>query len=116
MHELSLAQSLVERVEAEAAKAALLKVTRVEASLGSLLGVEKDLFEEAFAISARGARCEGARLELRAEGAEARCRACGERYEPEWQDFQCPACGLAEPEILKGRDLFLYALSGEQAN
>ena len=113
MHEMSLAVSLVRRVEAEAAKANLVKVTEVDVQVGTLQAVEPELFGEAFKAAAQGTRAEGADLRLTSVHAEASCLVCGENYEPQWADFQCPACGLAEPQILQGRDMVLAAVSGE---
>lgn len=114
MHEMSLAVSLVRRVEAEAAKAHLIKVTDVDVQVGTLQAVEPELFAEAFKAASLGTRSEGADLHLATERAEACCLICGEVYEPRYADFQCPACGLAEPQITKGRHLVLSAVSGEQ--
>jgi hydrogenase nickel incorporation protein HypA/HybF len=114
MHEMSLAVSLVRRVVAEASKANLVRVTEVDVQVGTLQAVEPDLFGEAFRAAALGTRAEGADLHVTPVRAEACCLICGETYEPEWADFQCPACGQAEPQILKGRDMLLAAVSGEQ--
>jgi hydrogenase nickel incorporation protein HypA/HybF len=114
MHEMNLAVSLVRRVEAEASKAQLVKVTDVEVQVGNLQSIESDLFSEAFKVASVGSRIEGADLHITRVKAEACCLVCGETYEPEYADFQCPACGLAEPQILQGRDMILSAVSGEQ--
>ena len=116
MHEMSLAQSLVRRVEAEASKARLIKVTSVDVQVGTLQAVEPELLQEAFRAAASGTRSEGADLRVAPVRAEACCLICGEVYEPKWADFQCPACGLAEPQILKGRDMVLSAVTGEQVD
>ena len=113
MHEMSLAVSLVKRVEAEADRAHLQRVTGLEVELGSLKAVEPGLLLEAFKAASQGTLAEGADLRLNAVQAEARCLACGEHYEPAYADFQCPACRLAEPQILRGRDLVLTAVTGE---
>jgi hydrogenase nickel incorporation protein HypA/HybF len=114
MHEMSLAQSLVRRVEAEASKAHLVKVVAVDVQVGTLQAIEPELLAEAFKAASTGTRSEGADLHLGTVVAEACCLICGEVYEPKWADFQCPACGLAEPQILKGRDMVLSAVTGEQ--
>lgn len=113
MHEFSLAKSLLRRVEAEAARAGLARVTAVEVEVGELQSVEPELLAEAFRAAAFGTRSAGAELRLAPVEGEARCLQCGELYRPRWGDFQCPACGLAEPQILRGHDLVLAALSGE---
>jgi hydrogenase nickel incorporation protein HypA/HybF len=114
MHEMNLAVSLVRRVEAEAAKAQLVKVTDVEVQLGNLQSIEPALLAEAFKAATVGSKIEGADLHLSRVKAEACCLICGETYEPEYADFQCPACGQADPQILQGRDVILSAVSGEQ--
>ncbi len=115
MHELSLAVSLLRRVEAEVARANIVRVTGITVQVGSLLGVEPELFTDAFKAAAHGTRSASARLDLDTVRAEACCLVCGEVYEPQWTDYQCPACGQAEPEIKAGRDLMLTAVTGEIA-
>lgn len=114
MHEMNLAVTLVRRVEAEASKAQLIRVTDVEVQVGTLQSIEPDLFAEAFKAATLGSKIEGADLHLTRVKAEACCLICGETYEPQWADFQCPACGQAEPQILAGRDMILSAVSGEK--
>lgn len=113
MHEMNLAVSLVRRVEAEAAKAQILKVTGLEVEVGTLQSVEPELMSDAFRAASLGTLAEGADLRLNIVKAEACCLVCGEVYEPDYADFQCPACGLAEPQILRGRDLVLTAVTGQ---
>lgn len=113
MHEMSLAVSLVRRVEAEASKAQLVRVTELSVEVGELQSIEPELLVDAFRAAAQGTLAEGADLRLSPVKAEACCLVCGEVYEPAFADYQCPACGLAEPQILKGRDLVLTAVTGE---
>lgn len=114
MHEMSLAVSLIRRVEAEAGKAQLVRVTGLELELGSLQAVEPDLLVDAFRAASQGTLAEGATISLKPVRAEACCLVCGEVYEPDFADYQCPACGQAEPQIVKGRDLVLCSLTGEK--
>lgn len=113
MHEMSLAVSLLKRVEAEAGRAQIQRVTGLEVDLGSLQAIEPVLLQEAFKAASLGTLAEGADLRLHPVQAEARCLVCGEIYEPAFADFQCPACKLAEPQILRGRDLVLTAVTGD---
>jgi hydrogenase nickel incorporation protein HypA/HybF len=113
MHEMNLAVSLLKRVEAEAGRAHLQRVTGLEVELGALQAVEPGLFREAFKAASLGSLAEGADLRLHPVKAEACCLVCGEIYEPAYADLQCPACSLAEPQILRGRDLVLTAVTGE---
>lgn len=115
MHEMSLAVSLIERVQAEAAKGGLSRVSRVSLEVGSLQSVEPELLQEAFSVVAEGTLAEGAVLEMEVREAQALCHACGSKFEPAYFHYACPACGKADAEILGGRDLFLRSLSGEES-
>lgn len=112
MHEMNLAVTLVRRVQAEAGKAHLARVTGVELEVGALQSVEVDLLADAFRAAALGTPAEGAELRFQSVKASADCLICGESYEPTFGDYQCPACGQAEPQILSGRDLILTAVTG----
>jgi hydrogenase nickel incorporation protein HypA/HybF len=115
MNEDNIAAHLLRRVTVEAGKARLLRVTGVEVEVGVLQSVEPDLLKDAFLSAAKGSLADGAELNLSPVKAEACCLVCGEVYEPAYADFQCPACGLAEPQILKGHSLALVGLTGPAA-
>ncbi len=114
MHELSLAQALVRRIDEEAVKAGLSKVLRAELRVGPLLGADTGLLAEAFRCASEGARCAGADLEFSPGPASAVCLVCGGVYVPRWGDTRCPHCGQTEPRILEGADLILAAVTGER--
>jgi hydrogenase nickel incorporation protein HypA/HybF len=113
MHEMNLAVTLVRKVQAEASKAQLQRVTGVEVEVGALQVLEADLFKDAFDAVTVGTLAEGAQLRLLPVRAEACCLICGETYEPSYGDYQCPGCGQAEPQIFSGRDLVLTAVTGQ---
>ena len=112
MHEMSLAVSLVRRVTAEASRAQMAQVTDLVVEVGALQSIEPELLVDAFRAASIGTPAEGASLRLDRVAAEACCLICGEVYEPQFADYQCPACGQSEPQITKGRDLTLMALTG----
>lgn len=113
MHEMSVAVALLDRVLAEAALGGLRTVTQVSVELGALQSIEPDLLQEAFGAAAEGSLAQGARLDIQACEAAARCLACGQGFKPTYQSFVCPGCGKAEVKILRGKELFLLSLSGD---
>ncbi|HYQ81406.1 MAG TPA: hydrogenase maturation nickel metallochaperone HypA [Anaeromyxobacteraceae bacterium] len=105
MHEYSLVQSLVGRVEAEARARGALAVHRVVVSVGALSGVDPDLFQTAYQTFRGGTGCERAELELRRVEAGWTCPACRRSLEP-GAPLCCPECGRPA-ELPPGADELL---------
>lgn len=93
MHEYSLVEALVRRVEAEARKHHAVAVHKLSVRLGELSGVDPELFATAYETFRAGTICERAPLALShvaatwscprcrkpiAKGAILRCTSCGE--------------------------------------
>ena len=114
MHEYSLVQSLLSRVEQEARAHHASGVYRVTVRLGRQGGVEPDLFATAFAHSRPGTICEHAELELKTEDVRWMCAECGVEVPP-GRALVCPNCGW--PAHLAGGDaLVLERLDLEVAS
>ena len=79
MHEYSLVEALIRRVEEEARQRGAIAIHGLKVSLGELAGVEPDLFRTAYETFREGTLCEKATLEI------VRCPA----------DWSCPSCGRA---------------------
>ena len=91
MHEWSLVQALLTRVDEEARKHGAVAVRRLEVSIGELAGVEPALFESAYDLFRTETLCANAPLVLRSVPAEWVCGQCGgalARGEALW----CGAC------------------------
>ena len=76
MHEYSLVEALLRRVEAEAKQRGASRVERVSVRIGDLAGVERGLFATAFETFTAHTICEGAALEIVPVAAEWRCPRC----------------------------------------
>jgi hydrogenase nickel incorporation protein HypA/HybF len=101
MHEYSLAQALVERVEREARARGATAVHRLTVRIGPLSGVEPDLLVTAYDHLRLGTLCAGAELVLAGEDVVWQCEACGVALVP-GQALCCRDCGL--PARLAGGD------------
>ncbi len=77
MHEVSLVQSLLSRVENEARARHATAVHRVTVRIGSMGGVEPELFATAFDACRTGTICETAELEVVLEDTNWSCPHCG---------------------------------------
>lgn len=77
MHEYSIVQALLDRVEAEARSHEATLVYRVRVRIGELAGVEPELLHSAFELVRESTMCAGAELEIVPSAAIWECRDCG---------------------------------------
>ena len=105
MHEFSLIQALLDRVETEARARRAASVSRLSVSIGTQAGVERHLFASAYDVCRRGTICEKAELEIVTVEARFACRLCGREVEP-GEVLCCPDCG-APARLLSGDEIVL---------
>jgi len=111
MHEYSLVQSMVQRVEEEARARHATGVHRVRVRIGHSSGVEADLFASAYDILRAGTLCADAELVIARESTEWRCGACGTAV-PAGAELICPNCGFPA-RLARGDDLVLERIELE---
>jgi hydrogenase nickel incorporation protein HypA/HybF len=114
MHELAIAEALIEQVGTEVDRAGQNgRVRRLELAVGRLSGVHCDSLRFAFELLSPGTRVEGADLAIREPQAVARCRQCGASTEIAELVLDCPQCGSPEIVIEEGRELLLESIEIE---
>ena len=92
MHEYSLVEALVRRVEAEARKHGALAIHELSVRVGDLSGVDPELFRTAYETFRAGTICEKAPLVLSRVVATWSCPACAKPI-PKGAILRCAACG-----------------------
>jgi len=113
MHELSVAQSLIELACEHAARQGAGRVRRVRVRLGVLSGLLRPLYF-CFAAASRGTLCEGAVLEIEEVPLTVLCPRCETVKTPHTHyNFRCPSCGTPTPEVVTGREMRLVSLELE---
>lgn len=105
MHELGIAQSIVEIAEENARKQGAKKVLAVTVEVGALSGVMAESLEFCFDACSRETLLEGSELKIEKVPARARCRACRQDYDLENFYDNCPACNSAASDMLSGEEL-----------
>jgi len=80
LHELSIAQNIVDAALEEADKAGAEKVLSIEIKVGELMQVEVDVLREALGLLMKGKRLEGASVKLDLVRASFSCSKCGETW------------------------------------
>ena len=93
MHEYSLVEALVRRVETEAARRGALQIHSLTVSVGELAGVEPELFRTAYETFRAGTLCEDAELRLVQHAAAWACPSCGKPI-AKGAVLRCPGCDV----------------------
>jgi hydrogenase nickel incorporation protein HypA/HybF len=110
MHELSIAISIVEMAQEEAALRNV-QVSAVHLKLGMLSGVVKDVLLSSYDIACDGTPLQGSRLVIEEVPVEVFCDSClANRKIASMQWFVCPECGSTTPQVVHGRELEVTAL------
>ncbi|WP_248762839.1 hydrogenase maturation nickel metallochaperone HypA [Pseudarthrobacter sp. SSS035] len=106
MHELSIAQSLINAVLDRTGGQA---VTGVNLRIGPLSGVLPDALRFCFDVVSAGTTLAGARLQIDEPQARGHCRECGADFAMTDIFLLCP-CGSADVAVLSGRELNLVSV------
>jgi hydrogenase nickel incorporation protein HypA/HybF len=110
MHELSIAEAVVEIAERNARGR---RVAVVDLKVGHLRQVVPSALEFAFELVAQGTLVEGAELRMKEVAAAGDCRACGrETPLPEFP-LACRHCGGFDVEVTRGEELLVDSLELE---
>jgi hydrogenase nickel incorporation protein HypA/HybF len=124
VHELAVAQALVEQVDAvidqhaashdqdpsssDAWRASLIRVR-----VGPLAGVVPELLASAFPLAAAGRRMQHAALEFATAPIRVRCQTCGAETEAAMNRLLCGACGDWHTQVISGDELLLESVELE---
>lgn len=102
MHEISICNALLDRIEAERGARKFSRVRRVRIEIGQFSCVEPDALRYAFELMTRGSLLEGATLELDRPPGRATCLACGAEVEVASRTDLCPACRTGALRVTGG--------------
>jgi hydrogenase nickel incorporation protein HypA/HybF len=110
MHELTLANSLVELATHHAASHGADRVTRINIRLGQLCGIARAL-HFCFGPAARGTLCDSAELCITEVPLTVQCDPCGGVKRPHSPfNLRCPDCGSRVRQVLSGREMELVSI------
>jgi hydrogenase nickel incorporation protein HypA/HybF len=113
MHELSVAQSIVDSVRGHAAVNGGRRVLRIGVRVGEISGVAVEALEFCFGMTVKGTDLDGAALDLERIPVRYRCSACQHEFRPVEFLADCPACGSTGASMIAGDELGLSFLELE---
>jgi hydrogenase nickel incorporation protein HypA/HybF len=116
MHELGLAQSVLDIVRQYVPEARGGRVRRVTVRVGDEAGVVAESLAFCFSAVTAGTPYETAELQIERVPAQSTCEACGhEVAQARWLSV-CPACGDPRVRLVAGRELDVAALDIDESS
>ena len=110
MHELSIANALVDQVCEHAVSRGAERVAKISIRMGALSGIARAL-HFCFPAAARQTLCDGAILYIDEVPLTVMCSFCREVKTPAaLYNFRCPDCGRPTPKVLTGREMQLVSI------
>ncbi|MCL4539252.1 MAG: hydrogenase maturation nickel metallochaperone HypA [Bacteroidetes bacterium] len=113
MHELSIAQSILDIVRENLSANGGGRLKSVRVKIGELAGVVPDSLDFCFGAITKGTEMEEARLEIERTGIVARCDECGRDFPIEGLVFRCPVCESAGIKVISGNELRVVEIEVE---
>jgi hydrogenase nickel incorporation protein HypA/HybF len=114
MHELAIAQRLIDRAVAQLPSQGG-HIVRLRVQLGALAGVSRDELSFGFVAMSPQTACAGALLEIEEIPARLYCPTCALEYDAfSPDDLICSTCGMGGVQILYGKDLILSSIEIEE--
>ncbi len=113
MHELSIAQSVIDSVRTELSSRGNPRLVAVGLRVGQVSGVQPDALRFSFEVIVRDTELEDARLDIEEVPVTSRCRACEREFPVVDFDPTCPGCGSVDTRPVAGDELQLSYLEVE---
>ncbi len=110
MHEMPIAQNLIDILEQEMNRHAVKKLKAVHLAIGRMSTIVPQQLTLCFEILTEGTGMAGVALEIRMVPATYKCRLCGEVFTSEKFVFECVYCKGADPELLTGKELRIESI------
>lgn len=113
MHEMSLAEGIIELVEDTARREHATRVSLIVLEIGQLASVEPEALRFCFDAITRGGVADGATLEIVTVPGAGWCSECAATVplDERWRD--CPRCGSAQVEPTAGTEMRLREIAIE---
>jgi hydrogenase nickel incorporation protein HypA/HybF len=113
MHELALAEGIINIVESEKEKNGFDRVLEISLRIGEYSGVIPSCIEEFFPIAAKGTAAENAVLKIEWIPASFVCEDCGHTGAVSPHAACCAACGSTSIRMISGREFFVENIQVE---
>jgi hydrogenase nickel incorporation protein HypA/HybF len=114
MHELSIAQSIVDIIRENVPASDLPRVRSIHVRVGTMAGVVAESLSFCFEAVVADAGLSGAHLAIETVPLTARCRSCGQTGEIEPYLFRCGSCEGTDLVVVTGREMTVSEVELEE--
>jgi hydrogenase nickel incorporation protein HypA/HybF len=115
MHEIGIANAIIEAGQAEAARRKGSKLIRVGIRIGVLAGVDSDALRFVFTALTQGTEMDTVDFEIQNCPRRNRCFDCNREFESDIYGDPCPSCGSEKIVLVGGDELDLSYVEVEEA-
>lgn len=105
MHEMSLAEGVLQLIEDAARQQSFSRVTAVWLEIGQLAGVEVEAMRFCFDAVVRDSIADGARLEIVSSPGSGWCMQCSQTVALAETFGACPLCGSHQVQVTGGTEM-----------
>jgi hydrogenase nickel incorporation protein HypA/HybF len=113
MHELALAQNILDIVKQEMTRHGATRVRCIRLEVGEFTAVVPDSLAFCFEIITKDTPLEGVKLEMNLVPLTGRCKGCGEEFRIRDYNFICPQCAAQDIETIAGKELLIKEIEAE---
>lgn len=110
MHELALAQGVVDIIVDHAARQAFTRARAVHLEIGMLSSVMPEALQQGFEVTSAGTVAQGATLHITRPPGTAMCMECSKQSSVESRLELCPLCGSARLIVTGGDEMRVVEL------
>jgi len=110
MHEMAVAQSLIEIIKEEMVKNNAKILRSVRLNIGQMTAIIPDALSFGFEVITSGTELEGAKLIMDIIPLKGYCHVCENELEIKDYTFVCPSCGSHNIETISGQDLSIVEI------
>jgi len=110
MHELPIAESILEIATRHAEQAGAQRITDIHLVIGQLSSIVDESISFYWDIVSNATVAEGAELHFRRIQTEMLCLDCNQHYHPGEANLACPDCQSAKVKVIAGEEFSLEAI------
>lgn len=110
MHELGLAEDVLNKIKEEAKNKGLSKISYAKVRVGESRITDPPEFKEILSTISAGSVAEGMELELEISPLKAFCSDCKKEFDSKIPRFDCPHCSSTNIQISSGKELIIETL------
>lgn len=116
MHELSIAQSIVDIINQHVPAPDLPKVRTVRLRIGTAAGIVVDSLEFSFGVITKETALDHAVLAVESVPFLVRCKQCGRESVNDQGVILCSNCGSSDTEVIAGTEMQIQAIELEDTS